>query len=122
MMVVALVIAGAVGAVARFVLDSTIKARWSSSVPWGTWLINVSGSLLLGLIAGLVTYRGMSADVAAVAGTGFCGGFTTFSTASFETVRLAQQRRWRASLSYALASVVASGGACAAGLALAATV
>ena len=58
-------------------------------------LINVSGSLLLGLLTGLVLFSGASPDWRTVVGTGFCGGFTTFSTASFECVRLAQERRHR---------------------------
>ena len=119
MTVAALVIAGALGAVSRFWLDSSIKSRWSTTIPWGTWLINVTGSLLLGLLAGLVTYHSMPAEIQAVIGTGFCGGYTTFSTASFETVRLIEQRRIRASLLYAVASVVASAGACGVGLAIA---
>jgi len=117
MIVVALVIAGAIGAMARFWLDSEIKARWSSAMPWGTWFINVTGSLLLGVLAGLVINAGMPAEVQAVIGTGFCGGYTTFSTASFETVRLIEKRQLRASLLYASASVVAAAGACGGGLA-----
>jgi CrcB protein len=61
-------------------------------------VINVTGSFLLGLVTGLVLAHGLPAEWRAILGTGFLGGYTTFSTASYETVRLAQQRRYRAAL------------------------
>lgn len=84
-------LAGSVGACARFVIDGTIRPRVNARVPIGTLLINISGSLLLGILTGLVVFHHASSALTLVAGTGFCGGFTTFSTASFETVRLLQQ-------------------------------
>ena len=86
-------LAGATGALTRFLLDSSIKQRWRSPFPWATVVINVTGSLLLGMLAGLVLFHGQSVVWQTVIGTGFCGGYTTFSTASFETVRLVQQNR-----------------------------
>ena len=65
-------------------------------VPAGTFVINVSGSLLLGLITGLVLVGAEPSDFRIVLGTGFLGGYTTFSTAMIDTVRLLQQRRWLA--------------------------
>ena len=112
-------VAGAVGALARFMLDSSFKRRWQSPFPWATVAINVTGSLLLGLLAGLVLFRGQSAIWQIVIGTGFCGGYTTFSTASFETVRLIQQGRRVLALVNAVGSLVCSVVACAAGFALA---
>jgi CrcB protein len=111
-------LAGAAGAVARFLLDSSIKQRWSSPFPWATVLINVSGSLLLGILAGLVLFHGQPTTWQTVVGTGFCGGYTTFSTASFETVRLVQQGRRLLALLNAVGSLVMSVAACAAGLTL----
>ena len=95
-MIVALLVAGAggVGAVARFVLDGLIRSRIASIVPAGTLVINISGSLLLGFVTGLVLVGAEPADFRIVLGTGFLGGYTTFSTAMIETVRLLQQRRW----------------------------
>ena len=83
----------------RFVVDGLVRTRLGARLPWGTAIINVSGSFLLGLLTGLAT-RGMPQEVLVVAGTGLLGGYTTFSTASVETVRLLQQRRIAASLVY----------------------
>ncbi|MFC4244072.1 fluoride efflux transporter CrcB [Gryllotalpicola reticulitermitis] len=85
---------GGAGAVARFALDGVIRSRWASIVPLGTIVINVSGSLLLGVLTGLLMAGVESSNVKIVIGTGFMGGYTTFSTAMIETVRLLQQRRW----------------------------
>ena len=87
----ALVVAGGVGASTRMVADGAMRSRWPTSFPWATFAINVSGSFLLGVLTGLVLHRHTGVDLRLVAGTGFCGGYTTFSTASFETVRLVQQ-------------------------------
>ncbi|GAA1361744.1 fluoride efflux transporter CrcB [Arthrobacter rhombi] len=95
---VALSVAGGFGAALRFMVDGLVKAHTRVAFPVGTWLINVSGSLVLGLLAGLVLASATGAPVYLVAGTGFLGGYTTFSTASFESVRLLQKRRYLASL------------------------
>lgn len=95
---VALSVAGGCGAALRFFVDGLVKAHTRVAFPVGTWLINVSGSLVLGLLAGLVLASTTGAPVYLVAGTGFLGGYTTFSTASFESVRLLQERRYLASL------------------------
>ncbi len=73
------------GAPARWLIDRAVQARRDSVFPWGTFAINVSGSLLLGALA-----YGASDSWFALLGTGFCGGFTTYSTFSFETYRLAE--------------------------------
>lgn len=118
MTVLLVVVAGALGAVTRFVVDSEIKVRVGHPFPVGTFVINVTGSFLIGVLAGLVMFSGQAAEWQSVIGTGFCGGFTTFSTASVETVRLVQRRLHRVALANLLATVGASVAACAAGLAL----
>ncbi|AZG48606.1 fluoride efflux transporter CrcB [Gordonia insulae] len=118
MTVLAVMLAGAFGAVARFVVDGAMKRRVSTTYPWATLTINVTGSLLLGVLAGLVIFHSAPDDLKAIIGTGFCGGYTTFSTASFETARLTQGNRLRA-LAYVLMSVLGSVIGCAAGLVLA---
>jgi fluoride exporter len=119
MTVLAVMLAGGLGAVARFLVDGAVKHRWSPTVPWATIAINVTGSLLLGVLAGAVIFSGAPGDLQQIVGTGFCGGYTTFSTASFETVRLVQQRRSAAAAANAIGTLLAAVAACAAGLALA---
>ena len=87
-------VAGGIGAACRFVLDGVIKARVRISYPVGTTAINLTGSFLLGLVTGLALAHALPQEWRLILGTGFLGGYTTFSTASFETVRLAQQGRW----------------------------
>ncbi|MGF0311913.1 fluoride efflux transporter CrcB [Rhodococcus sp. IEGM1428] len=88
------VLAGSAGAVSRFVLDGVIRSRWKTEFPYATVLINVTGSAVLGVVAGLVAFRSAPEQVQAIVGVGFCGGYTTFSTASVETVRLLERRRY----------------------------
>jgi CrcB protein len=115
----ATVVVGGLGATTRLVVDGAVRARWRTMLPWATVLINVTGSLLLGVLTGLILYRGVSADARLVLGTGFCGGYTTFSTASVETVRLAQQRRFIPALLYAVATAGLSLAAAAVGIVVA---
>lgn len=83
----ALVALGAsVGAPARFLLDRWLGTRTRTSFPWGTFTVNVLGSFTLGLVAAAA----VSEETYAIAATGFCGAFTTFSTLAFETDRLAE--------------------------------
>lgn len=109
----AVAVAGSLGATTRFTLDAELRSRAPNAAPWATASINVTGSLLLGVLVGLVMFHGAPGDLATVAGTGFCGGYTTFSTASFETVRLGQQRRYVAALLSSLGTLaltLAAGG------------
>jgi len=109
---------GAAGAVTRFLVDAEVKRHWPTTFPWATFGINVTGSLLLGILAGAVLFHDQPSAWQTVVGTGFCGGYTTFSTASFETVRLVQQNARGQALLNALGSLIASVAACAGGLAL----
>ncbi|TIC88344.1 fluoride efflux transporter CrcB [Nocardioides sp. GY 10113] len=93
---------GAIGAPSRYAIDLVVRSRARGPYPWGTFAVNVAGSLLLGLLAGLApaTWLGSAA------GTGFCGALTTFSTFGFEAVRLVEDGRWRTAAWYVGASLV----------------
>ena len=100
-----LVIAGAaVGAPLRYLSDRAIQARHDSVFPWGTLTVNVVGSLVLGILTGAVTAGGASPQVQLAVGTGFCGALTTYSTFSYETLRLLED----VARLFAAANVVAS--------------
>jgi len=93
---VLIALAGGLGAASRLVLDGVIRTRVSATIPWATVIINISGSFALGLLVGLAAGRWIPDASYAIIGAGFLGGYTTFSTASFETVRLLQERKWLA--------------------------
>jgi fluoride exporter len=105
----------AVGAPLRYLADRTIQARHDSVFPWGTLMVNVVGSLVLGLLTGLAVGRPM----AALVGTGFCGALTTYSTFSYETLRLAQDGARFYAFVNVVASIVAGLGAASVGLLIA---
>lgn len=99
-------IAGGLGAAARLVVDGLARSRITSTFPIGTTIINVSGSLLLGFVTGLAIGQVLPEEVRVIAGAGFLGGYTTFSTASFETVRLIQARRYGAAFANGIGMLV----------------
>lgn len=108
-------VAGGLGAAARFALDTVLTRRLRDG--WARLMIvNVSGSVLLGLIAGLATARVMDPDLQLVLGAGLLGGYTTFSAASLATAQLAEERRWAASLLSSVGMLAGSTAAAALGL------
>jgi CrcB protein len=111
--------ASAIGAPARYLLDRSVARRNRSAFPWGTFLINASGSFLLGLVVGLGAHHGMSKTAVSILGGGFCGAYTTFSTFSLETIRLVEQGALTEAALNVLGSVAVGLAAAAAGLGLA---
>lgn len=85
------VVAAAIGAPARYLIDGLVQDHTAGVFPFGTWVINVTGSFILGVITGLALYHGLGDVPKTILGTGFCGAYTTFSTFTFETVRLAEE-------------------------------
>ena len=118
MTAVEVVVAGAVGAVLRYLVDRTVQRRAGSDFPLGTLVINVSGSLVLGILVGSAVHHGVSTGELTVAGTGLIGAYTTFSTFSFDSVRLLENGEWAPLTLSVVASLAAGLGAAAAGLAL----
>ena len=106
----------AFGAVARYLLDRAVTRRNAPVFPLGTWVINISGSFVLGLLTGLAAHHGLPSQVVVVVGTGVCGGYTTFSTFSFESVRLMEDGAVLVSVGNVVGSIAA--GLAAAGLGL----
>jgi CrcB protein len=78
---------------ARFFVDGVIRQIGKTTFPFATLFINVGGSFILGLLTSLGTAHLIPPTTKAIVGTGFCGGYTTFSTANFETIRLIQTKR-----------------------------
>jgi CrcB protein len=119
--IVGLLVAGAVGALLRYQVDHLVQ-RWSASTgsefPAGILFVNVSGSFVLGVLTGAAVHHGISAPWLTVAGTGLIGSYTTFSTFTFDTISLAENGEWGASVMNVLVSVGCGLGAAAAGLAL----
>jgi len=84
-------IGGLIGSVARYVVAGWVQNLNGGEFPLGTLAVNVSGSFILGMVMTLALERGLlSADVRVLLGTGFCGGYTTMSTFSYETMALLQ--------------------------------
>ena len=108
-------VGGGVGAALRLLLDGAVKAR-VSSFPLGTLVINVSGSLVLGILTGAGQAGALALPTVAVLGTGMMGGYTTFSTASVETVQLLRSGKPRLAVLNGLGMLVVSVGAAALGL------
>jgi CrcB protein len=82
--VLMVLLGGAVGAPVRYLADLTVQRLHGTVFPWGTWTVNVAGSLVLGVVVG----SSAPTWLLTLVGTGFCGALTTFSTFGFETVRL----------------------------------
>ncbi|WP_045516752.1 fluoride efflux transporter CrcB [Neobacillus niacini] len=102
-------IGGSIGAAARYLLGNFInKKKNLERFPLGTWLINITGSFLLGLLANLYQSNEISDWVWLFVGVGFCGAFTTFSTFGYETLILLQSNKKILACVYVLTSVILS--------------
>jgi CrcB protein len=114
-----LVIAGAlVGAPLRYLTDRAVQSRHDSAFPWGTFTVNVIGSAILGFVVGATTTAGAPHWIQLLVGTGFCGALTTYSTFSYETLRLWEQQTKLPAIANVAASILAGLGAAYLGVAV----
>lgn len=108
------VVIGGLGSVLRFLVDGAVGSRLGRDFPFGTLVVNISGAVILGLIAGLAVEE----DAALLAGTAAVGSYTTFSTWMLETQRLAEEREIRGAVINVIASLALGIAAAAAGKAI----
>ena len=108
-----------IGGLARYAVSVWVQSGTNGAFPWGTLIINVSGSLLLTFVYGVLDGATAPPEWRAFLGIGILGGYTTFSTFSYESVRLLQDGEWERALLYAAGSVVLSLGAAVLGFRLA---
>jgi CrcB protein len=104
----------AVGAPLRYLVDRAVQNRHDSLFPWGTFAVNVTGSLILGVLAGAAD--GAPGAVMELLGTGLCGALTTYSTFGFETIRLIEERAGFYAVVNVVAGIIAGLGAAFAGI------
>ncbi len=105
----AIAIGAAAGGVARYYLSLTVQQRLGPAFPWGTLVVNITGGLLLGfLLRYAMATPAISVEMRVLLTTGFCGGYTTFSTFSYETAALMEEGQYDRAGVYVLASVVLS--------------
>ncbi|MGH9121809.1 MAG: fluoride efflux transporter FluC [Acidimicrobiales bacterium] len=113
-------LAAAVGAPLRYLVDLRVGPKFGTGLPWGILVVNLSGSLLFGLIAGLAIYHGLPNAPVVILGTGFCGSFTTFSTFMWDTLKYAEGRDGGKAVGNVALTLIACAAAASAGLGIAA--
>ena len=104
--IVLVALGGMVGSVARFVTGKLVQNHVAGNFPWGTFAVNVTGSLLMGVFLGLAAKQQNPENWRLLLATGFCGGFTTFSAMSNEGFHLLKQQQYTIFAIYFAASLV----------------
>ncbi|ATL29335.1 fluoride efflux transporter CrcB [Streptomyces formicae] len=113
------ILGGAIGAPLRYLTDRAVQQRHDTVFPWGTFTVNVVGCLVLGLVTGAAVAGAASSHLQLLLGTGLCGALTTYSTFSYETLRLTEDGAKFYAAVNVVASVVAGLGAVFVGIAVA---
>jgi CrcB protein len=119
MTVVLVALGAALGAPLRYMVDRAVQARHDSVFPWGTFAVNVIGSLILGVLIGGAAHGAVPSPLVSLLGIGLCGALSTYSTFGYETIRLFEDGARFYSLFNAAVSVVAGLGAAFVGVSLA---
>ncbi len=115
---IAVGLAGSIGAMGRYLIDGAVQDRTGGVLPLGTMTVNAIGSFVIGVLGGMVLFHHTGLTAKTVIGTGLCGGLTTWSTASWETLRLLENDAYTAGLINAVGGMAASLAAAGIGLAL----
>lgn len=115
---IAFLVAAGIGAPARYLIDGWVQDRTNGAFPWGTFVVNITGCLMFGLLTGAGLYHGLGTSVLNAIGTGGCGAYTTFSTFTYETIRLAEEGAIDEAFRNAAAGFLVGLAAAAGGLAL----
>jgi CrcB protein len=116
--VLLVMLGGAVGATLRYLIDTQVRSRQRSRFPWSTLMVNLLGSVVLGVLTGLTLPAAAESATHAALGVGLCGALTTFSTFGYETVRLFLDGARGAAVGNVVVTTVASVAAAAGGVAL----
>lgn len=119
MIAIVVFLGAGLGGLARYALGGWVQQAAGAAFPWGTFIINVTGSLLLGFLVAFLEGIAASPTWRLFLTIGFCGGYTTFSTFSYESMRLLQDSQWARAAAYIAGSTVLSIAAAFAGFALA---
>ena len=106
MLALAVSLAAGAGAVLRYVVDQLVRGRHVMDFPFGTLLVNATGSLLLGVVTGLSLHHGFDAELTVVLSAGLAGGYTTLSTWAWESVALLENGALVQSLANALGTIL----------------
>lgn len=106
---------GMTGSVLRYLVTVFVAAKEWASFPWATLSVNIGGSLVMGLVAGFATRFSTVQSWQILLATGFCGGFTTFSALSNESITMIRQHQWGALALYLSATLILGIGAAALG-------
>jgi CrcB protein len=97
---------GFLGSIARYITSRSIDDKLNSVFPYGTLIVNIAGSFIIGILYGWLSRKGEGESIRLLLGTGFCGGFTTYSAFAFENVNLWQQKMHAPSIMYIIATLV----------------
>lgn len=118
--VIVTIAAGGIAAVVRYLVSvATARVSMAEGFPWAVLIVNVVGSAVGGVVLGLAQHAAVSADLQLIILSGVCGGLTTFSTLSVESIQLVTHGRWRAALISVGANLVVGLAACVGGFAVA---
>ena len=120
MTVLLVLLGGAVGAPLRYLTDRFVQSRQKTAFPWGTFTVNIIGSLVLGFLLEGSLLHHVSGTFSTLLGTGFCGALTTYSTFSLDTLKLVEDGEHRKALLNVVVSLALGLAAAYAGLGLAA--